>query len=55
MVHARSTAFHTAVVRVLMNFTDCADGTAVMVSPVRRYINLIAVGRRPSTSSQRNE
>ena len=32
-VHARSTAFHTAVVRVVMNLTDCADGTASIVSP----------------------
>ena len=55
VVHARSTAFHTAVVRVVMNFTDCADGSAVMVSPVLRYISLIADGRRPSTSSHRNE
>ena len=33
MVQARSTADHTAVVRVVMNFTDCADGTVSIVSP----------------------
>jgi hypothetical protein len=55
LMQARSTAFHTAVVRVVMNLTDCADGRAVMVSPVRRYISRIADGRRPSTSSHRNE
>lgn len=43
--HARSTAFHTAVVRVVMKRTDCSDGVAVMVSPVRRYIRRIDAGR----------
>ena len=44
-----------AVVRVVMNRTDCSLGMAVMVSPERRYINRIAAGRRPSTDSHRNE
>ena len=47
---AFSTAFHTAVVRVVRNCTDCADGVAVMISPVRRYISRMAAGRWPSTS-----
>ena len=52
---ARSTAFHTACVRVVMNLTDCADGVAVIVSPDFRYIKRIARGRRPNTLSHRNE
>ena len=55
MTQARSTAFHTAVVRVVMNRVDCSDGVASMVSPLLRYIKRIATGRRPSTCSQRNE
>ena len=55
MVQARSTAFQTAVVRVVMKRTDCSEGCTVMVSPERRYMSRIAVGRRPSTDSQRNE
>ncbi len=52
---ARSTACHTAVVRVVMKRTDCADGVASIVSPLLRYIKRIAAGRRPRTSSHRNE
>ena len=33
VTQARSTAFHTAVVRVVMNRVDCSDGVASMVSP----------------------
>ena len=55
MVQARSTAFQTAVVRVVMKRTDCSVGIAVMVSPERRYMSRMAAGRRPSTDSHRNE
>ena len=47
MPQARSTACHTAVVRVVMNRTDCSDGVASIVSPLLRYISRIAAGRRP--------
>ncbi len=55
VVHARSTAAHTAVVRVVMNLTDWADGTVSIVSPDARYISRIFAGRLPNTASQRNE
>jgi hypothetical protein len=55
VVQARSTADHTAVVRVVMNLTDCADGTVSMVSPDDRYIRRMRAGRLPNTASHRNE
>ena len=54
-MQARSTADHTADVRVVMNFTDCADGTVSIVSPDLRYISRIFAGRLPNTASHRNE
>ena len=55
VVQARSTADQTAVVRVVMNFTDWAEGTVSMVSPDDRYISRILAGRLPNTASHRNE
>ena len=43
---ARSTAFHTAAVRVVMKRDDCADGVVSIVSPVPRYISRMRPGRR---------
>ena len=41
---AVATAFHTALVRVVMKRVDCDDGTAVITSPDLRYIRRTAAG-----------
>ena len=49
-----STADQTAFVRVVMNLTDCGEGTVSIVSPDLRYISRIFDGMTPKTCSQRN-